>query len=242
LFSAGRHKKCVIALMQKEEIHLSDIERILFGNAPAEFLLEVFIRTIIVYFFLLIVMKLLGKRMSGQLTVTEMAVMLMLGAIVSSAMQTPQIGVLEGVFVLFLVLIFQRSLTLWILKNPRVQQTTEGKVSLMVKDGVVQLDQLLDTRISREQLFASLRKKHVINLGKIKRMYMEGSGDFSIYQFKEERPGLSLLPADDASIHETETTVDELMSCTRCGCTQSKKEKDLLCPVCGKNEWVPAVK
>lgn len=95
--------------MDKDQIHLSDIYRILFGEAPVQFLLEVLIRTIIIYCILLVVIRLLGKRMSGQLTSIEMAVMLTLGAIVSVPMQDPARGLLQGVLLLALVLIFQKS-------------------------------------------------------------------------------------------------------------------------------------
>ncbi len=75
--------------MEKREIKLDDTGRILFGEAPAEFLLEVLIRTLIIYVALLVTVRLMGKRMVGQLTISEMSVMLTLGAIVSPGMQAP---------------------------------------------------------------------------------------------------------------------------------------------------------
>src|ERR1700712_5672934 len=99
--------------MKKDEIHLHDIQRILFGNAPASFLIETFVRSMISFVILLVILRLLGKRMSGKMTSTEMAVQLMFGAIISSAMQIPDRGILEGGFTLMLVLLFQRGITWW---------------------------------------------------------------------------------------------------------------------------------
>jgi hypothetical protein len=121
---------CKAIVMKKEEIHLSDIKRILLGNAPEEFLLEVFIRSIVTYVILLIILKLLGKRMSTKLTNTEMAVMLMFGAVVSSAMQIPERGIIEGAFVLVLILLLQRSITLLALRKSKLENIksyVEGK-------------------------------------------------------------------------------------------------------------------
>ncbi|RCH55308.1 hypothetical protein DJ568_09000 [Mucilaginibacter hurinus] len=75
--------------MKKEEIDLSDIGRILLGEAPPLFLLEVFIRGLATYMFLLVIVRWLGKRMGGQITIMEMSVMITLGAIVSVPMQAP---------------------------------------------------------------------------------------------------------------------------------------------------------
>src|ERR1700760_1914703 len=97
--------------MDKKDIHLYDWHRILFGDAPSIFLVEVFIRTLITYFILLIAIRWLGKRMSSQLSITEMAVMLTLGAIVSVAMQVPESGVLMAITVLICTLTFEKGLS-----------------------------------------------------------------------------------------------------------------------------------
>jgi hypothetical protein len=51
--------------MKKEDIIPWDWQRILFGQAPPEFLLEVLMRTSIIYIALLIIVRLMGKRMGG---------------------------------------------------------------------------------------------------------------------------------------------------------------------------------
>lgn len=112
--------------MKKEEIYFWDIKRWLFGHAPPEFMIEVFIRTILIYLFLLLVVRLLGKRMAGQMTLSELAVMLTLGALVSPVMQLPDRGILFGVLVLICALIFQRGLNLWAFKNEKVEHVTQG--------------------------------------------------------------------------------------------------------------------
>src|ERR1700712_3853266 len=107
--------------MDKDKIHLGDIKRIILGEAPWEFMAEVFFRTIISYIVILVIVKMLGKRMSGRLTPTEMAVMLMFGAVVSGSMQVPDRGILEATFVLVLIVIVQRLITLWAFKSTKFE-------------------------------------------------------------------------------------------------------------------------
>jgi uncharacterized membrane protein YcaP (DUF421 family) len=66
---------------------------------------EVFIRTLIIYVFLLFVLRWLGKRMSGQLAIMELSVMLTLGAIAAASMQLPDHGILEGFLLLLCALL-----------------------------------------------------------------------------------------------------------------------------------------
>jgi uncharacterized membrane protein YcaP (DUF421 family) len=228
--------------MEKEEIHLWDVHRILFGDAPVQFLLEVVARTIIIYCILLIVIRLLGKRMSGQLTSVEMAVMLTLGAIVSVPMQDPARGLLQGILLLTLILIFQKSLSMWMTKNSKVEDLVQGKMLMLVKNGTLQLKEMQLVKISREQLFSVLRGQQVFNLGKVKRLYLEACGDFSTYKEINEKPGLSIMPEMDSSLERTQKKPKEdVNACSNCGHTERVMVEKMACPECGAQQWEPAV-
>ncbi len=80
---------------------------------------------------------------------------------------------------------------------------------------------LLGTRISRPELFKELRSKNIYQLGKVKRVYLEASGDMSIYQSDEEKPGLSVLPSSDPDIQELNKEAgNDLKACCCCGNVQ----------------------
>jgi uncharacterized membrane protein YcaP (DUF421 family) len=227
--------------MKKEEIHIDDIKRILFGQAPPVFLLEVLIRTLLIFVFLLFVVRWLGKRMSGQLTIMEMAVMLTLGAIVSVAMQIPDRGILLSMLVLLVTLIFHRGLGKLGFKSARIEDLTQGKMSLLVKDGILQAEEMARCRISRQQLFAQLRGSEVYNLGKVKRVYLEACGVFSIFQMEEAKPGLPVLPPHDQRMLDIHGPV-ELLACIHCGFVKSVQAKESgNCDHCGSGEWTDAV-
>ncbi|WP_207513924.1 DUF421 domain-containing protein [Longitalea luteola] len=228
-------------IMDKEDIQLDDIYRILFGNAPVLFLVEIVIRSIITYIILLAVIRGLGKRMSGQLSFTEMAVMLMLGAIVSSSMQIPERGILEGCFVLALVLIIQRLITLYMFKNDRLEDKVLGQMYLLVKDGMLQPRELAREYVSRNQIFGILRSKNVTNLGMVKRLYLETSGDFTMYLYEDERPGLSLLPREDEELFNAQQLVNDQKVCNICGQIYEIRQVPDQCENCQSREFVQPV-
>jgi uncharacterized membrane protein YcaP (DUF421 family) len=234
--------------MKKEEIHLADIKRILFGLAPPEFLLEVFVRSIIIFIVLLLVIRLLGKRMSGQLTIMEMAVMLTLGAIVAVPMQMPDRGILQGVVLLVCIAFFQRGISWLGVVSGKIEDITQGKASMLVKNGVLQLHEMKKVRVSHQQLFSELRQKNIFNLGVVDRVYMEACGMFSIFQSEDQKPGLAILPPDDQEILQIKETAFSkenskvgLMACCNCGNIKPKTDQKA-CENCGSNEWVEAVK
>lgn len=228
--------------MEKSDIKLSDWMRILFGNVPVSFMFEVFIRTLIMYLLLLFIMRFLGKRMAGQISVTELSVMLLLGAIVSAPMQLPDRGILQGLWLLLIILFLQRGLSWWGTKNVKAEKLTYGEATLLVKDGVLDVNAMMGTRISRPELFRELRSKNIYQLGKVKRVYMEASGSMSIYQSDKEKPGLTILPSSDKDIQQLNKEAgNNLKACCCCGNTQTLTDTRLPCDCCHSTDWSNAV-
>ena len=230
--------------MNKEQIHFEDWQRIILGNNPPQYLIEVLLRSVIILSFFLITVRLLGKRMNGQLTLTEMAVMVSLGAIISPIMQLPDRGILLGLVILICALTFQRGLTWLDFKSKRIEHITQGKESLLIEDGIIQLDAMREARISKQQLFSVLRQNKVYNVTKVKRLYMEACGEFSLYTEKEEKPGLSAFPPTDEEVHSLQPAAGPaVVACTNCGNTIVARDRDEQkpCPVCQEVEWTQAV-
>jgi uncharacterized membrane protein YcaP (DUF421 family) len=221
--------------MEKEDIHLNDIKRILFGDAPPEFLLEVFVRAIIMFVILVTVVRLLGKRTNAQLTVSERSVFITLGAMMAMPMQVPKSGIIIGTVVLFSILFFQRMLTLSFFDNPRWENLLQGKTKLLVKDSVIDMEAMDKANLSRGQLFEVLRNQKIRQLGQIKRVYWEACGKFSIFKNEKPKPGLGILP-DDMPQQK-----DESLICATCG-NEAKGNLSSSCRNCHSEKWAKASK
>jgi uncharacterized membrane protein YcaP (DUF421 family) len=180
--------------MSDKYIALDDWQRLLVGDAPWGILAEVLVRTAIIYVVLVLVVKALGRRASGQLTNLELAVMVVLGAIVSAPMQIPQRGILAGVVSLLVLLCLQRAIAFATAVSPRLEQWVYGRGTTLVADGKVLLPAMQRACVSHEQLYSVLRTQGVRQLGEIERVYLEAPGVFSVLRRAEPQPGLTIVP------------------------------------------------
>ena len=224
-----------------DEIKPWDWKRIFLGEAPPEFLIETLIRAIIVYFMLVITVRLLGKRMSGQISIAELAVMITLGAIISPGMQLPDRSIAFVGIALLIILVLHSLVNLLSTKYQPISNITEGKMICLVKNGIISLDAMKKARITRQELFAQLRQKNIDNLSNVDRVYLEACGKFSIYSSSEEKAGLLTYPEKDRNIFSFKQQVNHgIMACCNCGHVQNAITESEKCRICGKDEWIDA--
>jgi len=228
--------------MKKDEIHLGDWKRLLIGQAPWEFMLEVVIRSLIMYVIFFIVMRILGKRMSAQLSIFELIIIIVLGAAISLPMASPDRGILSGILILLFIVGFEKGLAYLTFKSNKAEVLTLGRLDVLISDGRLIYKNMAKTVMSRERIFSELRQQSVTHLGQVERMYLETCGMFSILKFKEEKPGLSVLPEWDKSVTD-EKFDGEILVCYHCGNLKSENSATHdSCDACNNNKWVSAIK
>ncbi len=214
-------------------------QRVLIGSAPFGFLLEVLLRTAIVYLFLLTAVRLLGKRMSGQVTNLELGVMLLLGAIVSVPMASADRGVVPGLILLCAIVLIQRGFSLIEARSGPAGRLLIGEVSLLVRDGVLVPRELERAHVSQQQLFSVLRIQHVRHLGEVERVYLEAFGAFSVLRREQPSSGLSVLPAPGVKSRDRP---QKPLVCSYCGAAAPRDERTgSCCENCAHAQWTEPV-
>src|SRR5688572_17234972 len=88
-----------------------DWERILFNETPVNFLLEVALRSTIMFLMLLIVLKLAGKRGVKQLSIFEMVIIISLGSAAGDPMFYEDVGIVHALVVFVIVMGLYRFIT-----------------------------------------------------------------------------------------------------------------------------------
>jgi uncharacterized membrane protein YcaP (DUF421 family) len=228
--------------MKPEEIHITDWMRIVMGDVPASFLVEVIIRIFFIYIMLLVLMRLMGKRMAGQFGRNEMAAIVSLAAAIGVPLQAPDRGLLPIVIIGLTIVSIQWYISRRAMQSTRFENLVMDDVNTLIRDGRMLLDRLKITRITQERLMAELRHHNIDNLGKVQRAYMEANGAFSIMQYGDARPGLSTLPGWDTGFKQEQPKAPGQFACCNCGnIVESRQKPTAACECCDEKSWDEAV-
>jgi uncharacterized membrane protein YcaP (DUF421 family) len=229
--------------MKPEEINITDIQRIIIGDVPVEFLLEVLIRLVFLFFILILAMRLMGRRMASTLSRNELAALVSLAAAIGVPMQDPARGLLPAVLITVIVVGVQRSIALGTFKSKKFERIVQDDLSILIENGCVNLAALKETGLSKQRVFAELRSESIINLGKVQRLYLESTGKFSLIQQIDPGPGLPIIPDWDEEAIDEDSKIEGLHACGYCGnLIESPKKPTKKCQRCNHYEWKMAVK
>ncbi len=227
-------------IMHYERVHLGDWHRLLLGDLPWTFLLEVVARASFIYILVMFAMRGLGKRVAAQLTVFELSIVVALAATVGVPLEAANKGLLPPVIILVVVIIMQRILSELAFRHHRFDWASSGDVIALMRDGKLLLGCMKKSGLSRERLFAVLRAARIEHLGQIRAMYLEASGAFTLVRAEPPVPGLSILPGFETTLRQEARTHHRFV-CASCGAldTQSSRPRSA-CQACSGTAWTEA--
>ncbi|MES2931820.1 MAG: YetF domain-containing protein [Patescibacteria group bacterium] len=163
----------------------SELVRMFLGTQPPLFLLEVVFRTVVMYSYMLFAARFLGKRGTGQLTVFDFIVVILLGSAVGDPMFYDDVPLLHGIIVITIVVLVERALNHFTNRNVKLEEFIESTPALLVKDGVILHEALAKEAISLPELMMELRDKGIRNTGEVECAYLEPSGRMSVFTVAE---------------------------------------------------------
>jgi hypothetical protein len=223
-----------------------DLQRMVLGNAPPLFLLEIIVRTAIVYAYSIVLIRWVGGRGIAQMSVVEFLLVIALGSAVGDSMFYPEVPVLHALLVISVVVLINKALDRLVFRSRAAERLLDGFTREIVGDGILRLGELDALNLGRSEGFEALRENGIANLGEVRQAYMESSGRISVFRARPGQPGLPLVPAwavtPPACLgpHATVSSA-EGPACVDCGAIPpAKTVTPDCCPVCGGSVWIPA--
>lgn len=219
-----------------------DWTKIMVGEEKWGFLIEIAIRTILMYFIILIGLRLLGKRGVRQLSVFEMVVIISLGSAAGDPMFYKEIGLMVPVAIFAIIVGAYRLTTYLMAKSKGFDDLVEGKATYFIEEGMFSVNEFRKETLAQDEFFAELRQQGVSHLGQVKTAILETSGCVSIFFFPDDsvQPGLPILPKEFEQASDV-IDRDGLYACSFCGKVERiGKGHKTACTNCHHDEWVKA--
>ena len=151
------------------------------------FMVTVFVRTIIIFLILLIVMRLMGKRQIGEMQPFEFVITLLIAELACIPMADVSIPLVYGIVSIIAVFILHQLFSIIEQVNRTAKKIISGKPALVLNKDGVDFTELKRNNLDVEDLIESMRSAGYFSLDDLDYAIFESNGKLSAKE-KSDKP------------------------------------------------------
>lgn len=151
-------------------------------------MLNVIVKTAVIYLIVILTMRLMGKKQAAQLQPYEFVITLMISEVASTPMDSPGTPILYGLIPALTLLLLYYALSFLSLKSKRVRVLLCGKPTILIHDGKLMRNEIVKLNYSLNDLMEQLRLYGETNISNIHYGILETNGQLSVLLYSAEAP------------------------------------------------------
>lgn len=164
-------------------------------------MLVTILRTAILYVFVILGLRIMGKRQIGDMQPNELVITILISEIAAIPIQDINQPVVNGIIAIFVLVVLEILVSFLSMKSVKARQVINGKSAVIVKDGKMDQKLMKRMRVTVADLMEVLRIQNVFHIDQVAYAILETNGKLSVLLKPEYQPAtaedLDKHPADD---------------------------------------------
>jgi len=141
---------------------------------------EIILRSFVVYVFLLLLLRITGKRQVGQLAPFDLVLLLVLSNAVQNAMNGGDNSLIGGVLSASTLVLLNFMLGLATYRNKALEALVEGRPQVLIHNGTLYSKVLKQARLTTHELHAALRREGCSDVSDCRYAVLENNGSITV--------------------------------------------------------------
>lgn len=151
-------------------------------------MINIIIRTVVLYIIVVALMRLTGKRQIGQLELTELVTAFMISELAANPISDNSIPLLYGIIPGIILVCIEVLFSFISIKSKIFRKMLSGTALALVKKGKLDKQQMEKARITIEELISAMRISGTPGMSEVEYAFLEPNGTISIIQKATELP------------------------------------------------------
>ncbi|WP_438311139.1 DUF421 domain-containing protein [Sporosarcina sp. FA9] len=156
-------------------------------------LLIISYRTVLLYILILFVLRVMGKREVGELSVIDVVVFVIMAEVAAFALDSPDKKLIMSIVPIIILLFIQLLSSYFSLKSKKFRDLVDGDPSVIIRDGIIQESEMRKQRYNLDDLFQQLREQQIGSVKEVSFAFLEPSGNLSVFKYEGTQPVLALI-------------------------------------------------
>jgi uncharacterized membrane protein YcaP (DUF421 family) len=147
---------------------------------------ELVVRGVVVYLFLLALLRITGKRQVGQLAPFDLVLLLVLANAVQNSMNAGDNSLIGGLLTAATLIALNFLVSLVTQRNKTLEAIVEGRPQILIHNGKLFEDVMAKAQLTHHELDAALRRSGCSSVAEVHSAILENNGAISVVAIKEK--------------------------------------------------------
>lgn len=144
-------------------------------------------KTLFMYFFIILVYRIMGKKELGQLSIVDLIVSILIAELIAVGIESKN-NIFISIIPIIVLTIVQMSVSYLTIKSDKIRNIIEGKPIVIIKNGKINFSSMKKLRYSLDDLLTQLRLQGIKSIDKVKYAVLENNGNLSIFSDNADYP------------------------------------------------------
>lgn len=150
--------------------------------------ISIIIKTITLYFFIVLVYRIMGKKEISQLSIIDLIVSLLIAELAAISIEQYEESILISIIPIICIVLIEMIFSYIGTKSPKFRKIIEGSPVVIIKNGKLNFEAMSKLRYSLDDLISQLREQSIKNIEDVNYAVLENNGKLSVFEKETEYP------------------------------------------------------
>ena len=150
--------------------------------------LNMIFKTIVLYAFIILVYRIMGKKEVGKLSIVDLIVSILIAELAAISIESSDRSIFTSLVPIVVLVIIQVGLGYVSLKNFKIRKFIDGDPTVIIKDGKVNFKEMTHLRYTLDDLISQLREQEVKSIEEVDYAVLENNGKLSVFKTCKDYP------------------------------------------------------
>ncbi len=173
-------------------------------------MLVIFLRALILYLVVFLVIRLMGKKELSKVQPFELTIIIVIADLASAPMSDRGISTFDGIIPIVALFICYMVFTFILQVSPKVEEIVCGKNIILIKDGRIVEEELRKNQYTVSDIMCQLREKDVFKIQDVKYAIIENNGTLNVIKNRDNVNKMPLNIVEDGVVNDNNKELLEM--------------------------------
>lgn len=150
--------------------------------------LNIIFKTFLLYFYIVLVYRIMGKKEVGKLSIIDLIVSILIAELAAMSIESVERSIFISIVPILVLVVIQVVLSYLSLKSDKIRKIIDGSPTTIISAGKIKFNEMAKLRYGLDDLITQLREQGIKSIEEVDYAILENNGKLSVFQKTKDYP------------------------------------------------------